>query len=1201
MIDNQTGEVQTLHIRFFAESEAFVSDFTFAAYTQALGKSSMPFCIIHVSTNHIVYHNEAYGQIFGIVHAMHERDASCINSILRKVDETGKSQRFSLYDEGVGRRFSILCETVSSGFCGLFFNDPVNDDKQDSLSSVISSVPGGIFQYCADPGDDHFVFVSENMLRMLGYTEQEFKEKFHDSFAEMVYVEDRKRVLDEINTQISKDWYDDCEYRIETKNGSLRWVYDVGHQVVDGDGKKWFYVNIVDIDQRKKLEEELKRTKETLETSERRYAAAVKGANLSVWEYDIQSNTVTMVSENLTSRIPTAVLSHVPDSCLPFVTERSRQDYLDFHAAIKSGEPNPSVTIWVGGDGGKKNECLFLQCSVSLDGEGKALKAYGIIRQVTLQQRSEDQYKQSMQDLLASNPKSLCTFLVNLTGNTCGEGHGIEASILASLQSQSASGLFNNILGVIPHMDDKRRFQEMFSCKNLIARFAAGVSSCFLDYRRKTGDGTIHWVRTSINMTQNPTSEDVEGVVYTLDINDEVEMKQLTQFITDEMYEYVAVLDIQECLFSFKYVSMRLQNDAWVTSGEMQGSLPYEAVLQKAVATWIGVENSKSVLEQVSVRHLVQELEAQGQYSLYIKGVSSKRACGFVYKHLQYGWLNDAKRKIVIAQTDATELFLEQQEKMKVLERESKRTKDILESISTGICELMMPDADHLIVNYANTTMFRLLGIVPVGNYAKDFESNPMISGYFKNAFNAVHPDDRKRVMDMYHDGYYKTHFSVPSYRIIGNEGKCYWVSEDVEYREDRREGKVFYATYRDVSEEYRLQDELEFQLEMEKKLRQEATKANQTKSQFLSNVSHDMRTPLNGIMGFTALALESTDINEIKDFLEKIRASGFFLTSLINDTLDISKIESGKYELHPMPIDDKVAVEAVLLSAKTNADTKGVRFVVDDTEAWHGYVLLDQLAVQKVLLNLLSNAVKFTPKGGTVTLKRIALNPPQNGYNCKIIVSDTGIGVSPDFLPKMFEPFTQEHPADAQHVTGTGLGLSIVKRLVTLMGGSISAESIQGKGTTFTWLCNFSHTVKPVQKLCVSCEKMSLAGKHVLMCEDNALNREIAQRILEKQGVTVTGAENGKEGVEKFLSAKPGTYDLILMDVMMPVMDGIATTKAIRESKNPQAMIIPIIAMTANAYDEDIKRCLDAGMNAHLSKPIDPEKLFETMNRFFS
>ena len=383
------------------------------------------------------------------------------------------------------------------------------------------------------------------------------------------------------------------------------------------------------------------------------------------------------------------------------------------------------------------------------------------------------------------------------------------------------------------------------------------------------------------------------------------------------------------------------------------------------------------------------------------------------------------------------------------------------------------------------------------------------------------------------------------------------------------------------------------------------ADRANQSKSNFLSNMSHDIRTPLNGILGFTDLALKEEDEARKQTYLQKVKNSSMLLEELVNDTLELSRIESGKLTLKPELVDGRKLWESLVTALMPAAEMKDIRLETDFSKYPEEMIKVDQLQVKKILLNLISNAIKYTPNGGKVKVDVQALAAEEHGYTRRLIVEDNGIGMYPDFMARMYEPFTQEQRAEAKSVIGTGLGLSIVKRIVDLMQGRITAQSKPGQGTRFTVDLPIEHwDKKPVDLEQMQRDtlhhteavKALLEDKKVLLCEDNYLNTEIATLLLKDKKMSVDCAKNGREGVAKFAGSLPHYYDVVLMDIRMPDMDGYEATRAIRKLDREDAGTVPVIAMTANAFAEDIEEARQAGMDDYLTKPINPGILYETL-----
>ena len=380
--------------------------------------------------------------------------------------------------------------------------------------------------------------------------------------------------------------------------------------------------------------------------------------------------------------------------------------------------------------------------------------------------------------------------------------------------------------------------------------------------------------------------------------------------------------------------------------------------------------------------------------------------------------------------------------------------------------------------------------------------------------------------------------------------------------------------------------------------LAEHAQAANKAKTAFLSHMSHDMRTPMNAIIGFTGIAMKNNPSGEVRNCLEKINESSEHLLSLINDVLDLTRVESGKVKYNPVPADVKSITDSALDITKGFLTNRDINFKIRREEAKLPNVLADPVRLRDVLVNILSNAVKFTPDGGTITFEARCQENGENGYiNMRYRISDTGIGMSEEFTKEIFEEFAQEDSGARTQYHGAGLGMAIVKNYVDMIGGTIFVESKKHEGTTFTVDIPLKITDKECSKSDTSFpEKINLTGVNVLLAEDNELNAEIAEVLLEDEGAIITRVNDGREAVELFNNNPVGTFDAILMDIMMPVMDGLTATKAIRALNRSDAGTIPIIAMTANAFEEDVKKCLDAGMNAHLAKPLDIEKVKKTI-----
>lgn len=476
-------------------------------------------------------------------------------------------------------------------------------------------------------------------------------------------------------------------------------------------------------------------------------------------------------------------------------------------------------------------------------------------------------------------------------------------------------------------------------------------------------------------------------------------------------------------------------------------------------------------------------------------------------------------------------------------------------------------------------------------------------------ASRAVEPDkikeikdrlDRETLLGQYklgqHDG------SVEYQRDMGS-GQLSWVlTRYTLFEEPTSEDVIIFLYSYDVTESH---EKEKAQLAQVEAALDKAQKASSAKTEFFSRLSHDMRTPMNGILGLIDLSEEETNQEVLQENIAKMKSSGTYLLGLINDSLDFQKIESGRMSLKLEEIYAQDLLENISSMIKETAKEKNIALNIQIiNENLDCYVCMDPMRTKQIFVNLLTNALKFTPEGGNVDICVECTKREGMISHNRFTIRDTGIGMSKEFLEDgIFKPFSQESNEVTANYAGTGLGLSIVKKLVELMGGTISVQSKKNVGTTFV----VEIDIKRVNATEVSKEEIiennqknisieQLSGKHVLVAEDHPLNAEIIKKLLEKADCIVTIAKNGKECVEMFNATEEFYYDVILMDIRMPVMDGFEAAREIRACSRKDALQIPIVAVTANAYAEDVSHALEAGMNAHLPKPVDSKVLYETI-----
>ena len=384
------------------------------------------------------------------------------------------------------------------------------------------------------------------------------------------------------------------------------------------------------------------------------------------------------------------------------------------------------------------------------------------------------------------------------------------------------------------------------------------------------------------------------------------------------------------------------------------------------------------------------------------------------------------------------------------------------------------------------------------------------------------------------------------------------------------------------------------------RKSAEKARKANEAKTRFLFNMSHDIRTPMNAIVGFSGLLEKSLhDEKKSLGYIKKIRVSSDILLTIINQVLEMARIESGKITLNPESVNIREMVEAMNTVFESSLTKKSLEYQCS-LNVVHDQILCDKTKMEEIILNVVSNSIKYTNPHGKITVSIDELDSEdEKNANYKVVVEDNGIGMSQDYLPHIFEEFSREHTSTETRVAGTGLGLPIVKSLVDRMGGTIEVESEEGKGTRFIMKFSFpvslENQVREKEKQNIPDITEKLEGKRILLAEDNELNAEIAETVLEETGIKVKHVEDGIQCIEELKKMPEKYYDVILMDVQMPNMDGYTATQRIRDLDDSRAEI-PIIAMTANAYDEDRRKAQEAGMDGFLAKPLDVDEMMRLL-----
>ena len=491
------------------------------------------------------------------------------------------------------------------------------------------------------------------------------------------------------------------------------------------------------------------------------------------------------------------------------------------------------------------------------------------------------------------------------------------------------------------------------------------------------------------------------------------------------------------------------------------------------------------------------------------------------------------------------------------------------------------------------------------------YESEADFPNVLESWSDLLPEDDRERVLKEFNDtisDYTGQKTYDVEYRLLTKDRGWRWF-HDVGRPSRREDGSpvTYVGLFVDITERKKMQSDLDEQRVRLEDALDQAQAASHAKSAFLMNMSHDIRTPMNAIIGFAALANDRVEDTEtVRDYLQKISVSGGHLLTLINSVLEMSRIESGQIELRDAECSLREILSDVRSIVQADIAAKDIQFEIETADVADEDLLCDRARLSQALLNVLSNALKFTPDGGAVSVRVRQLEGAEEGYAAyEFKIRDTGIGMSREFKEHLFEAFSRERTSTVSGVEGAGLGLAITKNIVDLMRGEITVESEEGQGTEVTItlplrLLAVGRTEALPEPEVAATEELSFSGRRILLVEDNALNQEIAKAVLEEAGFAVDVADDGTVAVEKVRGAQPGQYDLILMDIQMPIMNGYEATRQIRALDSPLSSI-PIIALSANALEEDKRNSLESGMNNHVGKPFDVRQLLELLRGYLS
>ena len=723
----------------------------------------------------------------------------------------------------------------------------------------------------------------------------------------------------------------------------------------------------------------------------------------------------------------------------------------------------------------------------------------------------------------------------------------------------------------------------------------------YAEYRITRKDGRIRWVDDYGHYCRTKTY----GGIYVVFISDITEKREQRE--TDKATRDAVISALTNAYNTVWLISDVITEESTlyhtdldeIHSEAIRNALSharYTETKTEYVSTMVAKEDQERMQEEIGLPYILKQFETRNSFT-----VSFVRTLESGPRHYRVDlirvFMPGGRTGVIMGFKDVDEDVRHRKAMQQALEDAQRATEEyrlaaaerltyekVAQALAGDYIGIYIVDPDtERFVEYSATKEYSELGVEKSGD---DFFSLSR-----RNMERLIFAEDRERFLGTFYkekvmsilerDGSF-----TMKYRLMAGE-TSFWVSMKATLLQDE-DGRHLIIGLNNIDAQ------MKRELEYRQHVAEARTKA---RNDFLANMSHDIRTPMNAIVGYTNIAKDHIDEpGTVTNALEKIGSSSHFLLSLINDILDISKIESGKMQINRAPCDLRDIFRRIEDITALQARNKSLIISYRHDSVRHCSVNADELRIEQVLVNIVSNAIKYTPEGKTVDL--IAEEEPaeENRYHYRFIVRDTGIGISEDYLPHLFESFTREEKSTVNKIQGTGLGLAITAKVVELMGGTISVKSTVGEGSEFTVDLELE-SLEEHQAEEFESGLFDFSGCRVLLVEDNDINAEIACMILSQYGIAVERAENGQAGLEQVQKHVGGYYNAVLMDIQMPVMNGYEATRAIRALEGEHYQALPIIAMSANAYDEDVKACLAAGMNAHIAKPFSPEALAKLLH----
>lgn len=1194
---------------------------------------------------------------------------------------------------------------------GRAFFDPAAREcfEYKQLEFYRSLSDGGVCILSGD-GGGRLLYADDSFFKLNGYTPAEIFSRFGGKVLGIIHPGDVDTVTRATSGGYSSKEFFTVEFRIICADGSVKSILSRA-KVFEIDKTPAIISLSVDITEQKRANDSAHTNRELL----RIVGEQVK---FTYWEFDISDRAIYKGEFSRPLFGSETIIKNVPECFISrgLVHPDDESALLKMFADIISGKDTSECVVrWVNADTGSYWWCR-IACVTVLDDSGRPIKAIGTGIDVTEQKILEQRYSDetAYRELVKAN--TVACYHLDLTGDLC-TPINLTPRFSEGSSPKTATGLFEAAYKRIPYQSERVEFRSLFNRNNLISCFSDGNLQLSLEHHYAGVDGSVIWIRSSANLLKNPINGTIDAFIYAFDIDASHSAREAFDAVIASDYDYIHRLNIDTGFYL-----LLARSDRSELSPELSGSNYFSDILPH-INRHVHPDDRLAVLEALTASNIKRSLATDKIFDITFRLVDDTG--NIRYKNLRYSYLNFEAGLVLVTRIDVTDIFVDEQlmtsrvqAALSDVSKARATLREFINGIPLGVLRIFVPDASCPEVS----------ALTDMNDYFCDmtgYTAGELRALFAQGAFPLIHPADRQYYLSALAGLLTTTGAGQIEHdiRYLPKSGEVRYCQININsVKLDN--GFDLYVSFNDVTRQRELNSSIRSALAA-------SEQASIAKTDFLSRMSHEIRTPMNAIIGMSAIAESSYgDEQQLRYCIENINTSSRFLLSLINDILDMSRIESGKMLLQNESFEFSRFIDDVTAIIEVPAAAKGISFSVKIESGVESYYYGDTTKLQQLLINILSNAVKFTPRNGSVGLTARQRERRGDLAALEFVITDTGCGIDESYLPKLFDPFSQQDSSTTAQYGGSGLGLAICKSLAGIMNGDVTVSSTVGKGSTFTVtvLLQRAYSLKkddrantfsglsvlaadsscklpgrlsllselgikarssasadfakeiiakadrPFDAILIGCSffegkspadiesficsvrgqsaviiaadspcdgeslrlmrsmadqfidlplsSLSLksallqsvehrskrrptaepeyyfSGYRLLLCEDHPLNTVVARKLLEGCGFEVVSVENGKLGLEAFDAQPPGYFDAILMDIRMPVMDGLQATKAIRRLPRPDAAEIPIIAMTANAFDTDSELSIRSGMNAHLAKPIEPKQLFSTLYR---